>query len=103
MKKEDLLKQLDMMQDDNVSNYALYENGYKSGVFDALELVQKYFKEQDFEEWLNLEEMTSAYTKCEVGQIEQLKFLIERSQTPKGNMIIDYLLMKFEESKKIQF
>lgn len=43
MTKEELLKELDLMRDANVSEYALYENGYARGVSDATDAVNKYF------------------------------------------------------------
>jgi hypothetical protein len=43
MTKEELLKELDLMRDANVSEHALYENGYARGVSDATDAVNKYF------------------------------------------------------------
>ena len=42
MSKEELIKELETLSDSCNSNYALYVNGYKSGIFDAIELINKY-------------------------------------------------------------
>jgi hypothetical protein len=43
MKREELLKELDMLSDACDSNYALEVNGYRQGVLDAIDVVNKYF------------------------------------------------------------
>ena len=43
MTKEELTKELELLADSCDSNYALEMNGYKKGVLDALDVVNKYF------------------------------------------------------------
>jgi len=43
MKKEELIKELELLADSCDSNYALEMNGYNRGVLDALNVVNKYF------------------------------------------------------------
>lgn len=43
MTKEELTKELELLADSCMSDYALETNGYNRGVLDALDLVNKYF------------------------------------------------------------
>lgn len=43
MTKEKLTKELELLSDSCDSNYALEQNGYKRGVLDALDVVNKNF------------------------------------------------------------
>lgn len=62
MTKEQLIKELELLADSCMSNYALETNGYNRGVLDALDVVNKYFV---------LAPVSSSVCSCKNAELEK--------------------------------